>query len=201
MPAVSDDDRRPIGDERFVGIVSAPLDDACEEGPKRMTEPVTYRPIGVIRTPFTSLEGMPVQSASDAALGIEGTIELDPGLVEGLVDLDGFSHLILLYHLDRTPGPRLTANSFLDDRPHGVFATRAPTRPNPIGLSTVRLLAIDGATLRIADVDMLDGTPLLDLKPYVPALDDRADPRIGWYANRLGRLADVRSDNRFGQDP
>lgn len=159
---------------------------------------VTYRPIGVIRTPFDSTDGMPVQSASDAAIGVEGRIELEPGLVEGIVDLEGFSHLILLYHLDRVSGTRLTAVSFLDDRPHGVFATRSPTRPNPIGLSTVRLLAIEGATLRIADVDMLDGTPLLDLKPYVPFLDDRPDPRIGWYADRADRLSSVRSDNRFG---
>jgi tRNA-Thr(GGU) m(6)t(6)A37 methyltransferase TsaA len=160
---------------------------------------ITYRPIGVIRTPFESVEGMPVQSASEAARDVEGRIELDPSLVEGLADLDGFSHLILLYHLDRMTGARLTVTSFLDDRVHGVFATRSPSRPNPIGLSTVRLLGIDGAVLRIADVDMLDGTPLLDLKPYVPFLDDRADPRIGWYADRADRLLSVRSDNRFGQ--
>jgi tRNA-Thr(GGU) m(6)t(6)A37 methyltransferase TsaA len=87
---------------------------------------------------------------------------------------------------------------FLDDREHGLFATRSPARPNPIGLSTVHLVSIDGSTIEIEDVDMLDGTPLLDIKPYVPALDDRPEARIGWYTDRLDRLAKARSDRRFG---
>lgn len=159
-------------------------------------EIIALRPIGVIRTPFTAFDGMPIQAS--AAGGAEGSIELDPDLVEGLEGLDGFSHLILVYHLDRVGDRRLTVTSFLADVPHGVFATRSPARPNPIGISTVRLLGIDGATIRIADVDMLDGTPLLDIKPYVPAMDDRAGARIGWYAERIGRLATTRSDDRFG---
>jgi len=158
-------------------------------------EAVTYWPIGVIRTPFADPEGMPIQAA--AATGVPGTIELDPDLAGGLADLDGFSHLILLYHLHRVPPPRMQVTPFLDDRPHGVFATRAPSRPNPIGLSTVRLVGIDGTTLAIEDVDMVDGTPLLDLKPYLPAFDDRAGARIGWYTGKLGRLSDTRSDGRF----
>jgi len=160
------------------------------------TDRIQYRPIGVVRTPFTELAGMPIQAA--AAGGAEGRIELDPELAEGLEGLDGFSHLILIYHLDRVGDRPLRVTSFLADVPHGIFATRSPARPNPIGLSTVRLVGIDGATIHIADVDVLDGTPLLDIKPYVPAMDDRADVRIGWYEERIARLATTRSDARFG---
>ena len=159
-------------------------------------EPVTYRPIGVIHTPFTDVEGMPIQPA--AAAGVRGTIDLDPGFATGLLDLDGFSHLILLYHLHEVRAPRLTVTPFLDDRPHGIFATRSPARPNPVGLSTVRLVSVLGSTIEIEDVDMLDGTPLLDIKPYIPAFDDRAGARVGWFAGNLDRLVDVRADGRFG---
>ena len=156
---------------------------------------VTFRPIGIIRTPFERTEGMPIQPL--AALGTHGRIELDQAFEEGLADLDGFSHLTLLYHLHRITAPRLTVIPFLDDRPHGIFATRSPARPNAIGLSTVRLIAITGTTLEIADVDMLDGTPLLDIKPYVAALDDRPDSRSGWFTDRLGALPTTRADDRF----
>ena len=158
-------------------------------------DPVMFTPIGVIRTPFAEIAGMPVQAVG--AVGVPGTIELDPAFAEGLADLDGFSHLVLLYHLDRMAGARLTVVPFLDDRPHGIFATRSPARPNPIGMSTVRLVGIDGTTVRVEDVDILDGTPLLDIKPYVPQLDDRADPRIGWYEGRVERVHVVRADQRF----
>ncbi len=158
-------------------------------------EPVTFRPIGIIRTPFADAAGMPVQAVG--ATGVPGSIELDPAFAEGLADLDGFSHLTLLYHLHRIDTVRLTLIPFLDDRPHGVFATRSPARPNPIGLSTVRLVGIDGTTIRIEDVDILDGTPLLDIKPYVPQLDDRAEARIGWYLGRVDRVGEVKADRRF----
>ena len=158
-------------------------------------EPVTFRPIGIIRTPFTDTDGMPVQAV--AATGVAGSIELDPAYAEGLADLDGFSHLTLLYHLHGMTRARLTVTPYMDDRPHGLFATRSPARPNPIGLSTVRLVGIEGTTLRIEDVDMLDGTPLLDIKPYVPQLDDRPDARIGWYLGRVDRVGEIKSDRRF----
>ncbi|HEY8846852.1 MAG TPA: tRNA (N6-threonylcarbamoyladenosine(37)-N6)-methyltransferase TrmO [Candidatus Limnocylindrales bacterium] len=163
-----------------------------------MTEPITFRPIGVIRTPYNETEGMPIQAT--AAIGVPGRIELDPDLVEGLADLEGFSHLTLLYHLHRIESPKLTVTPFLDDRAHGIFATRAPARPNPIGISTVRLVAVSGSTIEIEDVDMVDGTPLLDIKPYVPAFDDRSDVRIGWFASRLDGLAAARADDRFRHD-
>jgi len=160
-----------------------------------MTEPITFRPIGVIRTPFTTTEGMPIQAT--AAVGVPGRIELDPDLVEGLADLDGFSHLTLIYHLHLISSPRLTVMPFLDDQPHGIFATRSPVRPNAIGISTVRLLFITGSSIEIEDVDMVDGTPLLDIKPYVPTFDDRHDVRVGWFADNLGGLAQAKADDRF----
>jgi tRNA (adenine37-N6)-methyltransferase len=160
-------------------------------------EPVSYCPIGLIHTPFTDVNGMPIQPT--AALGTRGTIDLDPGYADGLLDLDGFSHLLLLYHLHEVRAARLEVTPFLDASPHGIFATRSPARPNPVGLSTVRLVGIRGATIEIADVDMLDGTPLLDIKPYVPAFDDRDGARIGWFAGRLDRLVEVRADRRFGR--
>lgn len=158
---------------------------------------VALTPIGLIRTPFTTLEGMPIQAS--AALGVKGAIELEPALEAGLADIDGFSHLNLLYHLHlAAPAARLTVTPFLDDRVHGIFATRSPARPNPIGLSTVRLVGVDGSVVSIEDVDMLDGTPLLDIKPYVPVFDDRADAVVGWFRDRLERLPQTRADGRFG---
>ena len=160
---------------------------------------MTYRPIGIIRTPFTDVAGMPIQAA--AATGVRGRIELDPAFQAGLLDIDGFSHLTLICHLHEVEGARMVVTPFLDDRRHGIFATRSPTRPNPIGLSTVRLLEVRGWLLEIEAVDMLDGTPLLDLKPYVPAFDDRPGARVGWFDGRLDRLAEARADRRFGRAP
>jgi len=156
---------------------------------------VRYRPIGVIHTPFREPAGTPVQTTS--FVGSAGNVEIDPALAAGLHDLEAFSHLILLYHLHRVGVVKLTVTPFLDDREHGVFATRAPARPNPIGLSVVRLVGIEGTRLDIEDVDMIDGTPLLDLKPYVPAFDARDDVRVGWYADRLDHLDGATADDRF----
>jgi tRNA (adenine37-N6)-methyltransferase len=166
-----------------------------ERGTTGMLDPITYTPIGVIHSPFTSTVGVPVQSV--AAGGIAGSIELDLHLQEGLEDLTAFSHLILLTHLHQATSYHLRVVPFLDDQPHGIFATRSPRRPNPIGLSIVRLVGIDGCTLSILDVDVIDGTPLLDLKPFVPAIDNRQTDQIGWFAGRLERLATARSDDRF----
>jgi len=160
-----------------------------------MSDPLVFRPIGIIRTPFERTEGMPIQAT--AAVGVRGRIELDEALADGLADLDGFSHLILLYHLHRITEPRFTVTPFLDDSPRGVFATRSPARPNPTGLLTIRLIGISGATIEIEDVDMVDGTPLLDIKPYVPGFDAREGVAIGWYTDRLDGLAKARADDRF----
>jgi tRNA-Thr(GGU) m(6)t(6)A37 methyltransferase TsaA len=115
----------------------------------------------------------------------------------GLQDIEGFSHLILLYHLHLIQEPSLVVTPFLDDQPHGVFATCSPKRPNPIGLSIVRLVRVDGGTLHIEDVDMVDGTPLLDLKPYVPTFDIREAASIGWFGKNIDQVYEVRADQRF----
>jgi tRNA-Thr(GGU) m(6)t(6)A37 methyltransferase TsaA len=158
---------------------------------------ITYQPIGTIHTPFKSREGMPIQPSG--AKGIKGRVEIDPAYEAGLRDLEGFSHVFLLFHLHLSEGYDLTVTPFMDDTPRGVFATRAPRRPNPIGLSVVRLVRVAGSTLHIEDVDMVDGTPLLDLKPYVPALNPPDDTvRIGWLTGNAHPSFDVRSDDRFG---
>jgi len=158
-------------------------------------EPVGYRPIGVIRSPHATTDGMPIQAV--AAAGARGRVELDPVFAEGLADLEGFSHIVLLYHFHEVREVRLTVTPFLDTASHGVFATRSPVRPNAIGMSTVRLLAVEGTSLVVEDLDVLDGTPLLDIKPYVPQFDDRAGARIGWYTGRVEAVAQTRADGRF----
>jgi len=156
---------------------------------------ITYHPIGVIHSPFTDLASMPIQPASDASG--PGSIEIYAPFVEGLKDLDGFSHLILLYHLHEVRGTSLTVTPFLDSIPRGIFATRAPARPNPIGLSVVKLVRIEGHILHVEDLDVLNGTPLLDLKPYVPEFDHRPDARIGWLERVKGNTKAKISDDRF----
>jgi tRNA-Thr(GGU) m(6)t(6)A37 methyltransferase TsaA len=152
--------------------------------------------IGRIRSPFTQSAGAPIQSA--LAKGVEGSVELYARYSTGLRDLDGFERVWLLYWFDRTRNGRLLVRPFLDDQERGVFATRAPCRPNPIGLTCVRLLGIDGCRLRIAGVDVLDRTPLLDIKPYVPKFDCFEARRVGWLRDALGRrlMADGRFERR-----
>lgn len=142
---------------------------------------------------------MPVQPAG--AAGVTGRIELEPDLAAGLKDLDGFSHIIVLYHFHRAGTPEPVVVPFLDNEPHGLFATRAPVRPNPIGLSVLALQSVDGPVLTVNNVDMLDGTPLLDIKPYVPAFDRPAgEVRTGWIKDRPGSVRQARSDKRFTSD-
>jgi len=156
---------------------------------------ITYRPIGVIHSPFSNLVSMPIQPTSDASG--PGTIEIYAPFVEGLKDLDGFSHLILLYHLHEARGTALTVTPFLDSVPRGIFATRAPARPNPIGLSIVKLVRIEDHILHVDDLDVLNGTPLLDLKPYVPEFDHRSGVRTGWLEQAKGEAKAKVSDERF----
>jgi tRNA-Thr(GGU) m(6)t(6)A37 methyltransferase TsaA len=156
---------------------------------------IEYHPIGLIRSPFKQIEGMPIQPTGAAS--IQGRVEVFPEYAEGLKDLDGFSHIILLYHFHRVDGPQLTVRPFLDDQPRGLFATRAPKRPNPIGLSIVRLLRVSGSVLYIENVDVLDETPLLDVKPYVPEFDQRAAERVGWLERNKDQVQEKRSDRRF----
>ncbi len=156
---------------------------------------IQYRSIGTIHSPFKDIEGMPIQPAG--AANVRGTVEVLPELAEGLRDLEGFSHIILLYHFHRVRETRLVVIPFMDSEPHGIFATRAPKRPNPIGLSIVRLLGIEGNRLYIEGVDVLDGTPLIDIKPYVPEFDRPAVERAGWLERAKGKVRSQRSDDRF----
>jgi tRNA-Thr(GGU) m(6)t(6)A37 methyltransferase TsaA len=139
------------------------------------------RPIGVVHTPFSDKDQMPIQAARSQALGL---VHLYPEFVEGLQDLEGFTHIHLLYVFHASATYALLVKPFLDDQMHGLFATRHPCRPNPIGLSVVRLLAHKDELLEVQGVDMLDGTPVLDIKPYVPDFDLREDVRTGWYEQR-----------------
>ncbi len=158
-------------------------------------EEITYRPIGIIRSPFQDTKGMPIQPSG--ARGVAGTVEILPEFAEGLNDLDGFSHIFLIYHFHLSQDYSLTVKPFLDDVSRGVFATRAPKRPNAIGISVVRLVKIEGCMLHIEDVDIVDSTPLLDLKPYVSAFDVREVERTGWLADRAKKAAEKEADERF----
>ncbi len=156
---------------------------------------IQYRPIGIIHSPFQQPHGAPIQPR--AAEGVQGTVEVFDEFKEGLADLDGFSHIILVYHLHLSDGYALKVKPFLDDTRRGLFATRAPRRPNPIGISVVPLRKIDGDTLYITNVDIIEGTPLLDIKPYVPEFDREVDIRVGWLTGKSHRVKDTFSDDRF----
>jgi len=154
---------------------------------------IEYHPIGFVRSPHQTTSGTPIQPSR--ARGIEGTVEIADEYVEALSDLDGFSHIILICHLHRASEFKLKVVPYLDTELRGLFATRAPSRPNPIGLSIVRLLGIDGRVLRIEGVDLLDGTPVLDIKPYVRDFDDQTEVRCGWLDDVRGR--ETVADDRF----
>jgi tRNA-Thr(GGU) m(6)t(6)A37 methyltransferase TsaA len=156
---------------------------------------IEYRPIGVVHSPFTELKGMPIQPSR--AKDIAGTVEVFPEFQEGLKDLIGFSHIVLLYHFHMVTGYTLQVVPFLDSELRGLFATRAPKRPNPIGLSVVRLEGIQAGVLSVLDLDILEGTPVLDIKPYVTEFDGRTDVRIGWLEAARIEEREALSDDRF----
>lgn len=156
---------------------------------------INYNSIGVIHTPYKERNGTPIQPVG--AKGIEGTIELDEQYIEALTDLGGFSHIILIYHLHRSDGWKSLVTPFMDNVEHGVFATRAPARPNAIGLSVVQLHEISGNKLLVSGVDIIDGTPLLDIKPYVPAFDQIEKSRTGWLEKNAVKATSQKADERF----
>jgi len=159
---------------------------------------ITLRPIGVIHSPHKRAEETPIQPVY--AQGIEGSVEIFPEYADGLRDLEGFSHIYLIYHFHRAGPARLIVKPFLEDVPRGVFATRAPVRPNPIGLSLVRLVRREGNVLYLEDVDILDGTPLLDIKPYVSRFDSRENARCGWQEGVDEGTARVRGRRQYRAD-
>lgn len=156
---------------------------------------IEYKPVGVIHSPFKDVEGMPIQPAG--ARGVSGLVEVFAEYCGGLKDIGGFSHIILIYHFHLSKGYSLKIKPFMDEETHGVFAMRGPARPNPIGISVVRLVKVERCTLHIEDVDIVDGTPLLDIKPYVPDFDWRRAERVGWLAEKSSNVRQKRSDGRF----
>jgi len=162
-----------------------------------MEREILYKPIGIIHSPFKEVKGTPIQPAG--AKGIDGNVEVFPEYAQGLKDLEGFSHIILLYHFHLSKKPSMTVTPFMDSSPRGIFATRSPRRPNPIGISVVRLVGIEDNILHIQDVDMIDGTPLLDIKPYVPDFDIREIQRFGWLENNIHKLSGLKDDGRFSK--
>ena len=156
---------------------------------------ITFKPIGIIHSPFTEAKGTPIQPT--AAKGKEATVEIFPEYAEGLKDLEDFSHIILLYNFHLIKKSNLIVIPYMDDEPHGVFATRAPGRPNPIGLSIVELVKIEENKLFIRNADMLDGSPLLDIKPLVHEFDKQENIRTGWLEKNSQKLHETSDDGRF----
>ena len=156
---------------------------------------IIFETIGTIYTPFNTPKGTPIQPT--ASKGIFGSVEVFDEYFPALKDLDGFSHIILLYFFHKVKKHSLTVIPYMDTEQHGVFATRAPSRPNPIGLSIVELIKIENNILYVKNVDMLNGTPLLDIKPYVPEFDKRVVTKIGWLDKNVKKLPTAKDDGRF----
>ena len=156
----------------------------------------SYRPIGIIHSPFKSREGTPIQPIG--GVGVKAQVEIFPEYVAGLQDLEGFSHIILLYHCHLCQAYKLKVKPFLDNVERGLFATRAPARPNPIGMSLVRLIQIEHAILSVKDIDIIDRTPLLDIKPFVPHFDVRKAERTGWLEKKAVNAEKISDNGRFG---
>ncbi len=156
---------------------------------------ISYSPIGIIHSPFTELSEMPIQPTSESSA--PGHLEIYPEYVEGLKDLDGFSHIYLIYHLHKVLSAKLLVTPFLDMKERGVFATRAPRRPNPIGLSLVKLIRVEDSRVYVDQLDVLDRTPLLDLKPFIPAFEGGENIRTGWLKKESKKVEKKKSDNRF----
>ncbi|MGC8604866.1 MAG: tRNA (N6-threonylcarbamoyladenosine(37)-N6)-methyltransferase TrmO [Desulfomonilaceae bacterium] len=156
---------------------------------------IVFKPIGIIRSGFKDIEGMPIQPLG--AQGVKGIVEVYPEYAKGLQDIDGYSHLILIYLFHLSKSSDLLVKPFLDNKLRGVFSTRAPKRPNPIGFSVVKLLAVKDNRLEIEDVDIVDNTPLLDIKPFVSDFDNRYDTRNSWLSDKQLEARVKRSDKRF----
>jgi tRNA-Thr(GGU) m(6)t(6)A37 methyltransferase TsaA len=158
---------------------------------------ITYQSIGIINSPVKTKEDMPIQPTGDK--GINGEIKIYSEFSEGLVDLDGFSHIILIYHLHLSTGSSLKVIPFMDNNSHGIFSTRSPKRPNPIGLSVVKLNKIEKNILFIENIDILDGPPLLDIKPFIPDVDCPNVDKLGWLEGKSDKMKNKKSDKRFNE--
>jgi tRNA-Thr(GGU) m(6)t(6)A37 methyltransferase TsaA len=156
---------------------------------------ICYKPIGYIYTPFEEVKGMPIQPTG--AAGVAGRIEVNPLFLSEIKDLEGFSHIFLLYHLHLVKDFKLMVKPFLDTQERGIFATRSPVRPNAIGLSVLKLTGIEGTTVWVENVDILNGTPVLDIKPYVPDFDIWPADKIGWFSQKADKAKSHQADERF----
>ncbi len=158
---------------------------------------IQYKSIGIIHTSFKVPKGTPIQPT--ASVDSEGRVEIFHEFKEGLQDLENFSHIFLIYHFHLAKKTSLKVKPYMDDNEHGVFATRAPSRPNSIGISIVRLDKIEDNILYIKDVDIIDGTPLLDIKPYVLEFDIRKVTKNGWLEHNVYKLEKTKDDERFSK--
>ena len=156
---------------------------------------ITLSPIGRLETPFNDIADMPIQPSVLA--DTRGKAVMDEKFMPGLMDLDGFSHIILLFLLHKISGYQLEVVPFMDTLPHGIFATRSPKRPNRIGMSIVRVESVAGNIVQFKGVDMLNGSPLLDIKPYYSYFDQQTQVRNGWLEGKTLRPENLRSDKRF----
>ena len=156
---------------------------------------IIYKPIGIIYSPFKSIDGVPIQPAG--ADGIKGKIRVYKKYSKGLMNLKGFSHIILIYHFHLSKGYSLKVIPFLNNAGQGVFATRAPRRPNHIGISVVKVEKIKDNIIDISNVDIINGTPLLDIKPYASFFDNVKNEKMGWLSSRIKNVHNIKSDNRF----
>ena len=156
---------------------------------------IEIKPVGIIHSPFKTVENMPIQPS--AAKDVSGTIEIFPEFTEGLADLDGFSHIYIIFHLHRVRGHKLRVIPFLDTVERGIFSTRSPARPNPVGLSVAEIISVKKNIIEIRGVDMLDGSPVIDIKPFVPDFESCENVRKGWFEGKTGNALKTRSDERF----
>jgi tRNA-Thr(GGU) m(6)t(6)A37 methyltransferase TsaA len=156
---------------------------------------IKLKPIGIIHSPFKKPQGVPIQPSG--AKGIKGRVEVFQEYLAGLKDVGGFSHIILIYYFHLVKKASLSVVPFMDKHPHGVFATRASARPNPIGFSVVELEKVEGNILLVKDIDIVDGTPLIDIKPCVPQFDFSTVTKTGWLENTVHKLAETKDDGRF----
>lgn len=156
---------------------------------------ITFYPIGIAHSPFCFPEGTPIQPV--AAKDIHATIEIFQEYSAGLADLDGFSHIIVLFHMHLAKSKSLLVTPFLDSEPHGVFATRSPGRPNPIGFSVDELERVENNMLFVKGIDILDGSPVLDIKPYIPEFDVFETTKKGWIEKNAYKIGEQKDDGRF----
>jgi tRNA (adenine37-N6)-methyltransferase len=161
-----------------------------------LSQKISYTPIGITHSPYKTPDGTPIQPTG-LSQGQEGVIEILPEYAPALSDIEGFSHLIIIYHFHLSHKDSLTITPYMDKKERGVFSTRGPVRPNRIGMSTVKLVQRIDNRLIVMDIDILDGTPILDIKPYVPEFDVRQNTKIGWLERVIKNLPQAKDDGRF----